>query len=34
MRDALLILEDAIETGGGGIYLKLTPEQYARLRQP
>jgi hypothetical protein len=26
-------LEHAIEVGGGGIYLRLTPEQYARLRR-
>jgi hypothetical protein len=25
------ILEHAIETGRGGVYLKLTPEQYRRL---
>ena len=27
------MLEHAIETGRGGVYLRLTPEQYARLRQ-
>jgi hypothetical protein len=27
------MLEHAIETGRGGIYLKLTPAQYARLRR-
>jgi hypothetical protein len=27
-------LEHAIETGRGGTYLRLTPEQYARLRRP
>jgi hypothetical protein len=27
-------LEHAIETGRGGVYLRLTPEQYARLRRP
>src|ERR1700761_1101 len=27
------MLEHAIETGGGGIYLRLTPAQYARLRR-
>lgn len=27
------ILEHAIETGRGGIYLRLTPAQYARLRR-
>jgi hypothetical protein len=26
-------LEHAIEMGKGGIYLRLTPEQYARLRR-
>jgi len=26
-------LEEAIETGRGGICLRLTPEQYARLRR-
>jgi hypothetical protein len=28
------MLEHAIEKGRGGIYLKLTPEQYARLKRP
>jgi hypothetical protein len=28
------ILEHAIETGRGGVYLRLTPEQYAKLRRP
>ena len=28
------MLEHAIETGRGGVYLRLTPEQYARLRRP
>jgi hypothetical protein len=28
------MLEGAIEQGRGGVYLKLTPEQYARLRRP
>jgi hypothetical protein len=28
------MLEHAIETGRGGIYLRLTPDQYARLRRP
>ena len=28
------MLEHAIETGRGGCYLRLTPEQYARLRRP
>jgi hypothetical protein len=27
------MLEHAIETGRGGIYLRLTPEQYAKLRR-
>jgi hypothetical protein len=27
-------LERAIAAGQGGVYLRLTPEQYARLRQP
>jgi hypothetical protein len=27
-------LEHAIEVGRGGVYLRLTPEQYARLRRP
>jgi hypothetical protein len=27
------ILEHAIETGRGGVYLRLSPDQYARLRQ-
>jgi hypothetical protein len=27
-------LERAIEAGQGGVYLRLTPEQYARLRRP
>jgi hypothetical protein len=26
------MLEHAIETGRGGVYLRLTPDQYARLR--
>jgi hypothetical protein len=26
--------ERAIETGQGGCYLRLTPDQYARLRRP
>jgi hypothetical protein len=26
------VLEDAIYVGRGGIYLKLTPEQYCKLR--
>jgi hypothetical protein len=28
------LLEHAIETGRGGVYLRLTPDQYARLRRP
>jgi hypothetical protein len=28
------MLEHAIETGRGGVYLRLTPDQYARLRRP
>jgi hypothetical protein len=27
------ILEHAIETGRGGLYLRLTPDQYRKLRQ-
>ena len=27
-------LEHAIETGRGGVYLRLTSEQYARLKRP
>jgi hypothetical protein len=27
------MLEHAIETGRGGVYLRLTPSQYARLRR-
>jgi hypothetical protein len=27
-------IERAIEAGAGGCYLRLTPEQYARLRRP
>jgi hypothetical protein len=27
------MLEHAIETGRGGLYLRLTPEQYGRLRR-
>jgi hypothetical protein len=27
------MLEHVIETGRGGVYLRLTPEQYARLRR-
>jgi hypothetical protein len=32
--EARQMLEHAIETGRGGCYLRLTPEQYARLRRP
>jgi hypothetical protein len=28
------MLEHAIETGRGGVYLRLTPDQYSRLRRP
>jgi hypothetical protein len=28
------MLEHAIETGRGGVHLRLTPDQYARLRRP
>ena len=28
------MLEQAIENGRGGRYLRLTPEQYAKLRRP
>jgi hypothetical protein len=28
------MLEHAIETGRGGVYLKLTPDQSAKLRRP
>lgn len=28
------MLEGAIEQGRGGVYLRLTPEQYRALRQP
>jgi hypothetical protein len=31
--EARQMLEHAIETGRGGCYLRLTPEQYARLRR-
>ena len=31
--EARQMLEHAIETGRGGIYLRLTPEQYAKLRR-
>jgi hypothetical protein len=28
------MLEDAIDVGRGGVYLRLTPEQYRKLRKP
>ena len=28
------LLEHAIETGRGGVYLRLTPEQHAKLKRP
>jgi hypothetical protein len=28
------MLEHAIDTGRGGVYLRLTPAQYARLKRP
>jgi hypothetical protein len=28
------MLEHAIETGRGGVFLRLTPDQYARLGRP
>jgi hypothetical protein len=28
------MLEHAIETGRGGVFLRLTPDQYARLTRP
>jgi hypothetical protein len=31
--EARQMLEHGIETGRGGCYLRLTPEQYKRLRQ-
>jgi hypothetical protein len=31
--EARQMLEHAIETGRGGVYLRLTPEQYGRLRR-
>jgi hypothetical protein len=31
--EARQMLEHAIETGTGGVYLKLTPEQYRKLRR-
>ena len=32
--EARQLLEYAIEAGRGGVYLKLTPEQHARLKRP
>lgn len=32
--EARQMLENAIENGRGGVYLKLTPEQHARLKRP
>jgi hypothetical protein len=31
--EARRMLEQAIDTGRGGVYLKLTPNQYARLKR-
>jgi hypothetical protein len=31
--EARQMLEHAIDTGRGGIYLRLTPEQYGRLKR-
>jgi hypothetical protein len=31
--EARQMLEHGIETGRGGVYLRLTPEQYRRLRR-
>ena len=31
--EARQMLEHAIDTGRGGVYLKLTPEQYAKLKR-
>ena len=31
--EARQMLEHAIDTGRGGVYLKLTPDQYGRLRR-
>ena len=31
--EAMQMLEYAIEVGRGGVYLKLTPEQRARLKR-
>ena len=32
--EAKQIFEHAIEMGRGGVYLRLTPEQYGKLRRP
>jgi hypothetical protein len=32
--EARQMMEYAIDVGRGGIYLRLTPEQYARLKRP
>jgi hypothetical protein len=32
--EARQLLEHAIDVGRGGVYLRLTPEQYARRRRP
>jgi hypothetical protein len=32
--DSRQVLEHAIETGRGGVYLRLTADQYSRLRRP
>jgi hypothetical protein len=32
--EARQMLEYGIEVGSGGTYLRLTPEQYAKLRKP
>jgi hypothetical protein len=31
--ESLQMLEQAIEAGRGGVFLRLTPEQYDKLRQ-
>jgi hypothetical protein len=32
--EARQMLEYAIDVGRGGVYLRLTPEQYAKLKRP
>ena len=32
--EARQMLENAIENGRGGVFLKLTPDQHARLKHP